>query len=174
MYTKKEINILLDNMVIVVDTREQENKHILEGLRKNHKKYVCKKLDVGDYAAYIECNIDTRDIIKEDLYFNTVIERKGSLNELIGNFVDRTRIEKEFIRAKENGIKVYLMLEEEQAFKKLLMGKYRSRYSVSAAKGTFFSFLDRYNLNVIYTGKTLAAATIYNILYYSIRNKLKE
>ena len=58
-YTEKELKTLLDNIVILVDTREQVNDHIISYFNAKKKKYKVEKLDQGDYSCYIESNEDT-------------------------------------------------------------------------------------------------------------------
>ena len=81
-YTDKEIETLLKTMIVLVDTREQENSHILNYFDKKKIKYMVQKLDVGDYSFMLPKNPDMG--IDNDIYFTNkiVIERKGSLDEL--------------------------------------------------------------------------------------------
>lgn len=174
-YSDNQIKKLLNNLVIIIDTREQENKHIIKSLEKNNKRYILKKLDQGDYGAYIEANTETIPLgIIEDYYIEDIaIERKGSVNELIGNFVERERIENEFIRFKENNIKLFLMVEDPDGFEKILRGQFRSRMSRKAAKATYFTFVNRYDISSIFLEKELSALFVHDTLYYYVREKLK-
>lgn len=74
--------------VIICDTREQQNGHIItrfDELGISHEK---KKLDFGDYSFRVN------DI---DFSLQCVVERKANINELWGNITkDRDRLEKEF------------------------------------------------------------------------------
>lgn len=90
------IQRLLKTAIVLVDTREQENQHIIHYLESNRIPYQVKKLDTGDYGLLLPKNDELG--IYNDLELQTVVERKGSLDELIGNMCkDRTRLENEFI-----------------------------------------------------------------------------
>jgi len=100
-YTDKEIKELLKSLVILIDTREQENTNIIEFLERKKVSYKTKALNFGDYSFFLPENKELG--IQRDLYFDReiVIERKGSLSELAGNLTkDRERFEKELIRKK--------------------------------------------------------------------------
>ena len=100
-YKDKEIEEIIKSIVILIDTREQENSHIKDYFDKKKIVYKVQKLDYGDYSFYIPKNEALG--ISRELYFNDIvcIERKGSLEELSGNFTkDRARIEEELSRKK--------------------------------------------------------------------------
>ena len=95
-YTDKEIERLIKSIVILTDTREQKNQHILDWLDKKKIPHKTKALQNGDYSFYIPATSDLN--IDRDLYFDKeiMVERKGSLEELSGNFSQqRTRFEEE-------------------------------------------------------------------------------
>lgn len=77
----------LHNVTILHDTREQENRHILEALDRLKVKHEEKKLDYGDYSF----SIDGRDFS-----LSCVVERKRDADELYNNIIqDRERLENE-------------------------------------------------------------------------------
>ena len=78
----------LKNVTVLVDTREKKNSHILKQFDSLRIQYEDRALDFGDYSFMMQ---------GRDFSLSCVIERKGSINELYGNFTsDRDRIEKEF------------------------------------------------------------------------------
>lgn len=88
-------------MLIIQDTREKEGKkeHILKTFRRYGYEVVREKLDVGDYMFSHDSKIS--------------VDIKESMLELFGNLTkDHERFKKEMIRAKENGIKLYILVEE--------------------------------------------------------------
>ena len=92
-YTDKELDEILSTIEVLIDTREQENNHIVEYFKKQNIKYRQCTLKFGDYSFMIPANNELG--IVRDLYFTDVItiERKGSLEELSGNFTkDRAMI----------------------------------------------------------------------------------
>lgn len=77
----------LKKVTLIIDTREQENKHITEKLTELGIMFENKKLDFGDYSFVAE---------GRDFSMSCSIERKANVDELYGNIMqDRGRIEKE-------------------------------------------------------------------------------
>ena len=175
-FNKKELEVLLDNMVIVCDTAEKENSHIKEYFIKTKKRFVEKSLDFGDYSAFIESNEETKALgIYKDLYLTeVVIERKANVNELVGNFAERNRIENEFKLCKYNDCKVRLIVEEVDGYKKMVKGDYKSKMKPKSLIASLEAFADRYNISVEFIDKELAGMKIYTILRYAIKNRLGE
>ena len=144
MGDKKGIDIKKCKYKIVVDSREKVNKHILnkfeegfENKPSHHDMYRGKKstysepinyyiqekgLKVGDYTIAVKT--PTGEVI--NFKDKIVIERKADLNELCCNFFDKkdeegkTRLERELDRAKEQGIKVILLVETDNMHNKIL------------------------------------------------------
>lgn len=78
----------LKKVVVLVDSREQENRHILARLDALGVPWERRKLDFGDYSF----TLDGRDFS-----LLCVAERKANVDELYGNLTqDRGRIEREF------------------------------------------------------------------------------
>jgi hypothetical protein len=126
-------------------------------------------MDFGDYSFFIPAN--EKLSIPRDYYYtnNICIERKGSLDELVGNFSeDRDRIEDEFLRHRG---KMFLLIEG-SSYKDIYEGNYRSKYSSKSLVGTLHSFSDRYNVPYIFIDKEYSARYIYFTFYYYLRNQL--
>ena len=66
----KEIDNLLKNIVILIDTREHLPSHITEAFDKYGVKWECKALKSADYTAYIPMTNE------DDIYADISIERK--------------------------------------------------------------------------------------------------
>ena len=49
-YTDKDIKKLMSSLVMLVDTREKQNSHILDYFTKNHITYERTALSYGDYC----------------------------------------------------------------------------------------------------------------------------
>lgn len=176
-FTDAEIKKLLKNLVIVVDTREQVNKHILDYFDLKKKRYIVQKLDQGDYSAYIESNEETKILgVNRDWYFSDeiAVERKGSVDELIGNFVDRDRLENEFLRLDKYNTKTVFIIEDKNGYEKILKGDYRSKYRPASAIGTMETFIARYGLNLQFIDKKYSGFKIHQTLHYHIREILKN
>lgn len=85
--------------VIFSDSREKENKHILDYFDRHGIEWEKHKLETGDYM--VEGKPET------------VIERKGSLTEMAHNLltVDRSRFYSEVRRARDAGINLIILCE---------------------------------------------------------------
>lgn len=103
-------------MVILIDTREKENSHITNYFDKKGIKYKKQALEFGDYSFMLP-QVD--GLTGNELYFHKeiIIERKNSLEELSGNLgKNRDRFEKEFLKARNSGISIHLMVENPQGY----------------------------------------------------------
>ena len=91
--------------MIIVDSREKKWSHIEEFLIDNNIPYTVKKLDQGDYL-----NTDNPYV---------VIDRKQNLDECASNLCtkDSNRFWREIRHAKENGIKVIVLVEHSNRIK---------------------------------------------------------
>lgn len=93
----------LKNVTVLVDTREKKNSHILKQFDNLRIQYEDRALDFGDYSFMMQ---------RRDFSLSCVIERKGNINELYGNFTSgRECIEKEF-RAGSSLAKEFILLIE--------------------------------------------------------------
>nr|DAE54151.1 MAG TPA: ERCC4 domain protein [Caudoviricetes sp.] len=188
---------------IVVDTREQKCNHILnkfdegfENKPSHHDMYRGKKstytesiayykqekgLKTGDFTICVQlpnnCQINFQDKI--------VIERKKDLNELCCNLFDKkdseglTRFERELKRAKEQGIKVILLVEIDNMHSKIMSSKHfrydkASKVSPKSFNSILRSLQARYDISLEYCEKTQSARLIHDILYYHTREYLKN
>ena len=169
-FNDKEIKELLGSMVILIDTRENENTHIIRYFDQKKIPYESKKLDYGDYSVRL-CKNEELGVNRDIFFDNSVIvERKGSLSELAGNLTkDRTRFESELIRAK--GTNIALMIEN-ATYADLVMGRYRSDYNAKSFVATLATYSARYGLDVNFVEKELAGNWIYHRLYYAVREEL--
>lgn len=130
-------------MILLVDSREKENSHILNYMAVNKISVKEKQpLKFGDYS-FIKDNIDYRNQI--------VIERKNSLDELSLNLTSgkkdnlvnrRERFKNEFKRAKEAGSKIILLIENATQ-EDILNHNYRSKLHPNAFIGSLNSWYNK-------------------------------
>lgn len=168
-FKDKELKELLKTLVIIIDTREQENSHITDYFKNRNINYITEKLDYGDYTCMLPKNLDYG--ITRDIYFhnNIIIERKGSLEELSGNLTkDRNRIEDEFTRAKG---KIILMVEN-AAYEDIINHNYKTKYEPKAFIASLKAYEARYNLFSSFVQKKYTGQYIYLTLYYFAREIL--
>jgi len=170
-YTDKEIKELLKSMIIICDSREQENSWVTDYFNSKKIPYITEKLDFGDYSAYIPKNIELG--IVRNIYFDNkiVIERKNSLKELSGTISVRDRFESELLRAKDK--KFILMVEESQGYEKIINHKYDTDYNEKAFLATLFTFQHRYGMDINFIDKKYSGLFIYQQLYYFVRECFK-
>lgn len=116
-----------DNFVIQVDTREQEkgNDFIIKYFNDNNIPYIRSKLYVGDYTL---------------LHNQTVcIDKKKDIMELANCMhKDHIRFREECDRAKENGIKLYILIIDEYIYN--LEGV--QYYKIPTYKGTQYKTIN--------------------------------
>lgn len=148
-YTDKQMKEIIDSMIILVDTREHENKnnHILRYFDSKKIKYKKKKLDYGDYSFMIPAN-DELNIPRDLVFSNKVmVERKASLEEISGNLTkERDRLEKELTLAPENKV----LIIEAGSYKDMVNGNYNTKYSSKSFWASYHTFWHRYNVPIIF------------------------
>lgn len=176
-YTDNEINILLKNLCVVVDTREQVWNNIEEYFKKSNIQYRREKLSQGDYSICILSNDETKPLgINRDMYFDNeiVVERKASIDEIAGNMKepDRTRLKKEFSYLKSRGVKIHFLLEDKDFDINLRQQKYRSQYNPKALYGSIKTFETEFGFIVRPVSKEIIGSEIYYTLYYYVKNQL--
>lgn len=176
-FTDKELGILLKNLKITVDTREQVNDHIISYFDKKKIGYLVRKLDQGDYSCFIESNEETKPLgVSRDWYFDNdiAIERKNSVDELIQSIKDRDRFENEFARLNKYQITTHLIVEDVNGYEKLATGDYRSEYKKESAIASYETLTSRYEIKTHFLDKKVTGFKIYKVCYYFVRELLKN
>lgn len=164
-YTDKEIGEQLKQLTIVCDSREQVNGHITGYLDSKKMPHTTRKLGTGDYSAMIGDMTLEHDV---------VVERKANIDEIAGNFtVDRQRFEDEFTRAKAEGLKVFLLIEN-CSWGDILLHNYRSKLLPKSLIASLLSWQIRFNITVIFCKPNETGQIICGILYYAAREALKK
>lgn len=164
-YTDKEISDLLKQLTIICDSREQVNGHVTGYFDKNKVAHTTRNLDTGDYSAMIG------DLTLEH---DVVIEKKNGLDEIAGNFtVSRQRFEDEFMRAKAEGLKVFLLIEN-ASWSDILLHNYRSQLKPQSLIASLLSWQVRFNITVLFCKPNETGQIIHGILYYAAREALKK
>lgn len=190
---------------VIVDSREKCVNHILnvwdEGFEEkpsHHDMYAKKKskysepiqyykqdkgLKTGDFTIAVQ--LKNGDVI--NFQDKVVVERKMGLNELCTNIYDSkskddeglNRFERELKRSKEQGIKVYLLVEQTDLYGKILSSKHfrydkASKVSPKSFLSKLEALLNRYDIHLVYCDKKESARIIHDKLYYFAREYLKN
>ena len=162
-WTEGELREELAKIVIIVDSREQSNKHITDYFDKNNIKYEVRKLDCGDYSARVG------DMTLEHDMF---IERKNSLTELCGNMgQNRERFEREFTKAKSEGAKPFLIIEND-SLNDVFLGNYNSKLKPKSLWSSLCVWMVRYNTSVMFCRRENMGCVIANLCIYYARERL--
>lgn len=157
-------------LVIRIDTREKRG-HIEKTFKKNNIDFIKEKNDVGDYALIIpEINYEC----------NLYIELKANLEELSGNLCEKrdanymNRFERELLRAKEQGKKLLIVIEDPDWYENMMQHNYMTRLKPKSFRGMLLSLRAKYGVEIVGVDKDLCPSYIYNVLYYQARNELRE
>lgn len=170
MVTPFELEAMLDSMVLLVDTREQNTPRLQRRLEDFGKPYRRQKLDFGDYS----CEITGPNGETIDLSGRLCIERKMNLDELCNCFCNgRQRFEREFQRAKEAGAKVYLLVES-ATWEKVFGGVYRSRMKPDALIASILAWTARYSMIPVFCKAETTGRMIAKILRYEVKSMIER
>ncbi len=158
---------------ILIDSREQKNWHIRNGLKQLGYEFEVVKFDTGDYS-FVYNGKDYRE--------EFCIERKANWNELKSNLMtkDHKRVKAEFKRAESVDTFIFL-IEDQNGIEGIYNTKnYSYKITNSRFKTVFLSFLEHRQyerkqknlkpIKVIYCHKADTAQIIIN----EINNYLKD
>lgn len=169
----------LKKLTVLIDTREQENKHITSALDSRGVAYEVRKLDFGDYSFVYD---------GKDFSMACAVERKANVEELYGNIMhDRGRIEKEFYSASCLANEFTLMIEDCENFDSLRDYKLSAwqmkanpqRQVQDIGKHVYSTIRawkcsDRYNFSVEFSPKKTETASRMLELFYYYWHSYKE
>jgi ERCC4-type nuclease len=173
-YTDRELESIVESIVVLTDTREQKNQHILDWLDKfEHKsgavgiKHRAKKLTSGDYSFYIPRQ-DSLGIMG-DIYFDNqfIIERKKDLDELSGNLTtNRERFANEFTR---HPAKRFHLIVEGGSYNDIYDFKYgfhnqRGGIRPNVYMANLLAFQSRYNINAYFVSKKHSPELLWGLI----------
>lgn len=164
-----EVRKALENLTLLVDTREQDTKLFRKRLALIGLPYEREKLDFGDYSAMTTTEDGTEYSLKDKV----CIERKMSLDELCDCYCKgRGRFSREFERAKMCGAKLYLLVEDAN-WENVINHKYRSKMTPQALTASLTAWLARYDCQLIFCKAETTSALIREILYREMKEYLE-
>lgn len=164
-----EIEACIESLIIYVDSREQPT----EDARKRYEAFGCpyerKHLDYGDYTFSFSMPNGRLVYSDEPIKGRVVIERKMNLEELSGNLCQEyKRFRREFDRAKENGAKIYLLVQD-ATWEKILNHRYQTQFNEKAYLHRLLGLCARYGVIPIFAQKELSGRMIREILEKELR-----
>lgn len=169
-----EIERALKTFSVLIDTREQ----VTDRAKKRYSLFGCPHeratLDYGDYTY--NCEVNGQKIFNTSVLTSSkcVVERKMNLDELAGCFTrDRARFQREFERAKENGARIYLLVEN-ATWENLLNGRYRSKFKPAAFEASILAWQARYDMKIIFCKEDTSGKLIKEILYRELKERLES
>ena len=175
-YTDKEMKKILDNLVILIDTREQANQHIIDFFNKKGIKYKTMKLDFGDYSCMLPAG--TIDKFTSDIYFDRecCIERKAHIDEMAGNLKeDAARLKKELAHMNMYQIRYLFFVEDPNFEENLRQGNFRSQYDPFTLMQRLYKGIEaEYNTVIVPVDKKIIASKIYYTLQARVYNLFKH
>ena len=141
----------------IFDTREKRNEHIKAYFDKHGIEYEIHKLDVGDYQIEGKPQIS--------------VDRKRNLQELSKNLMnakDHSRFWKEVRRAKEQKIKLYVLIEHGGQIKSIEdVARWTDKYSGVSGRNLaneIYRVHIAYNVEFLFCDKRSSARKIIEIL----------
>ena len=161
-----EVERALESMVCLVDSREQDTPRLRARLKQMGLPTERIALKAGDYSAKIQ-------LASGEWYqLPIAIERKMDINELAMCYCqERGRFEREFQRARDANMRLYLLIED-ISWQKIYAGKYRSGMRPKSLVASILSWLARYNCELIFCDSSVTGWLIKDILWYEAREIL--
>lgn len=167
--TPFELKAALSSAVLLVDTREQNTEAMRKRIALTGMEHQRCKLYSGDYS--IKCTVDNSVF---SLAEKVAVERKMSLDELASCFGrERERFVREFDRAKDIGMRLYLLVEN-ASYENLYAHKYRSQFSPAAYAASIFAWQARYDCRVVFCKAESSGRIIRDILYRELKERLES
>ena len=180
-YSDTQKKKLFSSIIILCDTRQQQNQHIIQYFNMNNINHKNRALPYGDYSFMIPKNPELD--IPRDIMFDrhVVIQRKGSLDELCGNFMNRKladgtlkdgrdRFQKELSLAPKDKV----LLIQNCDYGDVCEGNYRSEYSRKSLIGSIHSFWWKYNIPIFFMkDKRYTGVFIQSYFIQYLRNVIK-
>lgn len=162
-FTDKEMDKIKNSIVILVDTKEQRNEHIVSFFDKKKIQYKRVNLNYGDYSCMIPKG--TIDQFTSDIYFDRdfVIERKADIDELAGNLKqDAARLKKELAHLNMYEIRYLIYIEDLNFETNLRTGNYRSEYDPFTLMNRLYKMIEcEYNTTIVPVDKGVIGSKIY-------------
>lgn len=167
--TDSQFKELKKKIVILHQSNEQKNQHILEVWDRYGTRHEERALKTGDYCFKIEKCEELGFPI--DTYFvdELCIERKNSVDELAGCMKsDAFRYE---IRRMAKAKNAYLLVEDD-SLTDIIEGNYRSQYNKDAFFRTLITWMNEHNIKILFLPKKYMAKTIAELCLATLKQHI--
>lgn len=201
-YSDDEIKGILNKMVVIFDTREQANDHIVDWFIKNKHPYKEEMIPYGDYSCYLPVGSFEGQL--RDIYFTDeiVLERKFCIDELAMNFKDHkininevtqeiidllgekylkkvlktdyNRLKSELAHLNKYDIQFFILMEDKNYDENIRLGRFRAKYDKETLYKRTKALEREFRTMIRPTDKSVMGSEIYNTLKYEVRNILKN
>ena len=164
----RDVQAALGTFTVIVDSREQMTKKLIDRLNSMGCPHVRRALRYGDYSAMVRLSGGGTMSLESAV----CVERKMNFSELCSCFgKGRDRFTREFERAKEDGAKLYLLIEC-ASWEKAYKGDYRSRMKPQALIASMTAWMARYGCQIIMCQPAVSGKLIKELLYREMKEKL--
>jgi len=155
MKPKLKYDSWLNEIEVIIDSREKENSHIKNTFDLYKVKYKIDGLKYGDYTYLFNNKV-----------MGCVIERKNSLDEISQNFTkNRDRFKREWDKIPFSDTK-HLVIEG-NTLNDIYLENYRSKLHINSFLASLLSFESRYNIKTHFVSKTFVGLHILKLFYYT-------
>jgi len=166
---------VLKSFGVIRDTREQATARAERRYASINAPIEKAKLDYCDYAY--NCTLLDGNRLYDTsapVFPICAIERKESLDELAQCFTrGRKRFQAEFERAKANGCRITLLVEN-SSWENLYNGRYRTKFNPAAFAASVHAWANRYGMNLIFCKEETSGKLIRDILYRDLKERLER
>lgn len=168
----KEIKAILEDITIIVDTRENLPNHLTLYFDKNDISYKIEKVDYGDYGIEIQPNVLLGN--KETVKIKATVERKMNLDEIATNLTrGKERFKREMKRCKDDGGFMIIMIES-ATYSDIINKNYRSKLTPKQFLGLLHGLVAEFGIVFVFKSKEESPLYVYNTLKYCAREYIKN
>lgn len=169
-----DIEKILKSFRVVVDNREQATPKARHRYKSFGVPYERATLRYGDYCGNVTINESGLYDITKPIFSKCVVERKMSLDELAICFTSgRERFKREFERAKQNGARIILVVEN-GSYEKIMKHEYKSRFNPNAFMASIVAWSIRYDINIVFCQTLTSGQMIKEFLYRDMKERLES
>ena len=169
-----DVEEILKTFRIIVDTREQETPKAQHRYRAFGVPYERGTLNYGDYSANITIDDNPLYDLEKPICSKCIVERKMSLDELAICFTSgRDRFEREFQRAKDNGARIFMVVEN-GSYERIQRHDYKSRFHPNAFLSSLTAWIVRYDIKLTFCQTMTSGLLIKEFLYRDIKEQLER